>query len=79
MQLQKVGIPRANISKGRKRIKNIIRKKNNYDATKVKKNDFERIEGGEVIRVRNRNKVKKGKIKFEMKIRRGRKQAKWDK
>ena len=39
--------------------KNIIRQKNVYEMTKEKKNDFERIEGGEIIRVRNRNKAKK--------------------
>ena len=31
--------------------------------TKGKKNDFEQIEGGEIIKVRNRNKVEKEKTK----------------
>ena len=43
--------------------------------TKGRKNDFERIEGGQIVRVRNMN---VGKIKFTMKIRMGR-EAKWSK
>ena len=43
------------------------------------KDGFERVEGGEIVKVRNRNKVWKGqKIKFKTKIK-GRKKAKWSK
>ena len=43
--------------------KNIIRKvKKNVKWLKERKNDFERVEAGEVIRVENRNKAKKGKM-----------------
>ena len=43
--------------------KNIIRKRE-YKMTTVKKNDFERTEGGDVVRGRNRGKsIERGKIK----------------
>ena len=45
-----------------------------------KKNGFEKLEGGEIVKVWNRNKTLKGKkIKFKTKVRRGRKKAKWSK
>ena len=48
--------------------------------TKGRKNDFKRIEGGEIVRVRNRNKVQHGRhIRFTTKIGKGRKKAKWNK
>ena len=31
-----------------------------------RKDDFERVKGGEIIRVGNRNKIKKGKMKCKM-------------
>ena len=43
------------------------------------KNNFETIEGREVIRIKFRNQAKKGKKKFEMKIRKGRRKVKWNK
>ena len=46
--------------------------------TKGKKNDCERTEGGRTVRIRNGNKVYKGR-KFETRIRKGRKKAKWNK
>ena len=48
--------------------------------TKGRKNDFKRIEGGEIVRVRNRNKVQHGRhVRFTTKIGKGRKKAKWNK
>ena len=46
--------------------------------SKGKNNDFERVEGGEIIRVRNRYQAKQMDIiKFEMKIRKGNRNRKW--
>ena len=40
--------------------------------TNGKKDGFESMEGGEIVRVRSRNKVQKGKkIKFKTKLREG--------
>ena len=36
----------------------LYKRKKDYEMTKEKKNDFERIEGGEIIRGRNRNQAK---------------------
>ena len=45
----------------------------------IKKNDFETIEGGEIIRVRNRIQAKKGKKKVQTEISKGRRKAKLSK
>ena len=46
----------------------------------VRRNDFEMIWGGKIIRVRNRIQAKKGgKKKFLTQISKGRKKAKWRK
>ena len=41
--------------------RNIVRRKKEYEMTKGKKIDFESIEGGDILRINNGNKVKKGK------------------
>ena len=57
-----------------------MRKKKEYVMSTIKINDFERIEGGEIIRVRNRIKAKKGKkIKFQTQISKGRRKGKCSK
>ena len=43
---------------------------------KGNKNDFERIKGEEIIRVRNENQTKR-KMKLKMKKGKGRRMAKW--
>ena len=44
------------------------------------KNDFERIGGGEIIRVRNSFQAETGKkIKFQTELGKGRRKAKWNK
>ena len=48
--------------------------------TDNKKNGFERPEWGEILRVQNNNKSQQDKkIKFDTKIKRGRKMVKWNK
>ena len=45
----------------------------------VKKNDFERIGEGNIIRVRNRIQAKKRERKFLTQISKGQRKAKWSK
>ena len=46
-------------------------------ADQGKQGCFERIDGGEIVRVRIGRRHRVGEIKFTIKIRKGRKNAKW--
>ena len=55
-----------------------MQEKREYEMSTIKKHYFEGLEGGEVIRVRNRIQANKGEqIKFQTQISKDRRKANW--
>ena len=62
LKSEQIGIPlkktkQATIYKGGKEIRLLLEGENEWKLTRGRKKAFEKIEGGEVVRVRNRNKA----------------------